>query len=91
MEYSQKPVMNVAPSSMHMPLSMPNPAAPISSMPFPNMAAPISTMPIMKPGHGPVSVHFAGEHCFPKSPAFSSTGVILVLFILLVIISRAKC
>ncbi|WP_218103754.1 YjcZ family sporulation protein [Paenibacillus hemerocallicola] len=33
----------------------------------------------------------AVEHCHPKAHAFTSTGVILVLFILLVIISRAKC
>lgn len=91
MEYSQKPVMNIAPAPMQMPLSMSMPI----NMPMPNPVAPISAAPNMKPAHhGPVSVNFvnmhAVEHCHPK-PVFSSTGVILVLFILLVIISRAKC
>jgi hypothetical protein len=92
MEYSQKPVMNTAPAPMHMPMSMSMPM----HMPMPNPVAPITAAPNMKPAHhGPVSVNFvnmhAVEHCHPKAPVFSSTGVILVLFILLVIISRAKC
>ncbi|WP_162458206.1 hypothetical protein [Paenibacillus mesophilus] len=95
MEYSQKPIMNVAPAAM-----MPMPNMPMPNMPMPNMVSPISApmpnqvAPIMKPPHhGNVSVSFVNvheEHCCPKGPAFSSTGVILVLFILLVIISRAK-
>ncbi|TNJ67091.1 hypothetical protein FE784_05950 [Paenibacillus hemerocallicola] len=94
MEYSQKPVMNTAPAPMHMPMSMSMPMH--MPMPNPNLVAPITAVPNMKPEHhGPVSVNFvnmhAVEHCHPKAHAFTSTGVILVLFILLVIISRAKC
>lgn len=91
MEYSQKPMMNVAPAAM-MPMNMPMPnmVSPISG-PMPNQVAPI----MKPPHHGPVSVNFVNmpveEHCCPKGPAFSSAGVILVLFILLVIVSRGKC
>ncbi|MDF2720267.1 MAG: hypothetical protein K0R28_7192 [Paenibacillus sp.] len=96
MEYSQKPMMNTAPAAMQMPMNMPMPnmVSPISG-PMPNMVSPISAPMMKPPHHGHVSVNFVNmpveEHCCPKGPAYSSTGVILVLFILLVIISRAKC
>jgi hypothetical protein len=91
MEFSQKPMMNTAPAAMHMPMNM---AMPMHA-PMPNPVAPISAPMMKPPHHDHVSVNFvnlhAEDHCCPKGHGFSSAGVILVLFILLVIISRAKC
>lgn len=83
MEYMQKPIMNNAPAAM-MPMSMPMPnaVAPISAAPMPN-----------NPFPGNVSINYVNVHavqedyCYPR-PACNSAAVILVLFILLVIISR---
>lgn len=65
-------------------------AKPITApMPLPIPVQP----PIYKPIYAPVSVHHIGfeDHCCKKSHyGYPMTGVILVLFILLVIISRGK-
>jgi hypothetical protein len=59
------------------------------------MPLPMPVQPIYKPVyHAPAMVHCAGfvDPCCKKSHfGYPMTGVILVLFILLVIISRGKC
>ncbi|PYI54483.1 hypothetical protein [Paenibacillus flagellatus] len=86
MEYTPKPV--VKPSTAPMPLPAPVPQAPIAAAPLP---APMP-LPVVKPSYEHVTVNYVHAHVVEKkAPVYSSTGVILVLFILLVIISRAKC
>lgn len=85
MEYTQKPVV---------PMPMP---APVPIAAKPPVLAPA---PIVKPvyEHEHVSVSFYHAPTYPQIPVhmpcmpcgFSSAGVILVLFILLVIISRSR-
>ena len=82
MEYIQKP-------TGFKPMPAPMPVAPIAAGPMP-LPAP---MPIVQPAYEHVSVSYVqAPVCEPKKihGCGSSAGVILVLFILLVIISRGK-
>jgi hypothetical protein len=88
MEFMPNSPMNTAPA-MHMPMPM---AMPIS---MPNAVAPISSAP-NKPHHANVSVNYVNVHAMEEEhchkPAYNPVGIYLVLFILLVIISRPwKC
>lgn len=86
MDYMQKPVM--MPSMMQAPVQGPI-QAPIQAP----VTAPAAYMPMpVYPAYESVSVQYVHKPdcCEPKRPYFTSTGVILVLFILLVIISRGK-
>ncbi|MEF3303884.1 hypothetical protein [Paenibacillus sp. GYB003] len=79
MEFPNKPVNAVSPM-----MSMPNMVSPAATMPA-NVNAPYENIaPAYTAPYMPVHV----SHCYPKAPAYSSAGTILVLFILLVIISR---
>ncbi|MFC3768805.1 hypothetical protein [Paenibacillus sp. GCM10012303] len=78
------------------PMAAPMPVAPISAGPMPMpMPMPMpAPMPIAKPSYEHVSVSYVqAPVCEPKKThgCASSAGIILVLFILLVIISRGKC
>lgn len=84
MEYMPKP-------TGFKPMPAPMPVAPIAAGPMP-MPLP-APMPIVQPSYEHVSVSYVqAPICEPKKihGCSNSAGVILVLFILLVIISRGK-
>lgn len=83
MEYMHRSA-NSAPNTMAMPTTMSMPMANVPPMTLPaHVNAPF---PNVAPAYmGPVE--YGHDHCCVK-PSYSPVGIILVLFILLVIISR---
>lgn len=98
MEYVKAPTYPMAP--MPMPTPMPAPMPMPSPMPAPMPQAPIMQSPV----HNDIHLHASYQqtsYVFPKPAAvhhpvakvssYNSVGSILVLFILLVIITRGIC
>lgn len=96
-------VKPTAPMPMPMPMPMPAPAPMPMPMPMPVMPAPAPIM--QKPVHNDIHLHASYQQTqfvFPKPVAvaavpvakvssYNNVGSILVLFILLVIITRCIC
>ncbi|KQX44669.1 MULTISPECIES: hypothetical protein [unclassified Paenibacillus] len=99
MEYVKAPTYPMAPMPMPTPMPAPMPMPMPTPMPLPVQQAPIMQSPV----HNDIHLHASYQqtsYVFPKPvvhhpvakvSSYNSVGSILVLFILLVIITRGFC